>query len=115
MLPQQNTRYWSQYVTADFYWQLPFGFVFNTDLTYTGATGRTAGYNQKFTLWNATLSGQFLKGRQGEVRLQIFDILNQNRSLSRNTTEAYIEDVQSVVLRRYFLVSVVYNLRKFGI
>ena len=115
MLPQQNTRYWSQYMTADLYWQLPFGFVFNTDLTYTGTTGRAAGYNQRFTLWNAALSRQFLKGRQGEVRVQMFDILNQNRSLDRNATEAYIEDIQSVVLRRYFLVSLVYNLRKFGV
>ncbi len=115
MLPQQNTRYWSQYMTADLYWQLPFGFVFNTDLTYTGTTGRAAGYTQRFTLWNAALSRQFLKGRQGEVRVQMFDILNQNRSLARNATEAYIEDIQSVVLRRYFLVSLVYNLRKFGV
>ena len=115
LLPQQNTRYWSRYLTADLHWQLPFNFVLNTDLTYTGTSGRTAGFNQKFALWNAALSRQFMKGKQGEIRLQVFDILNQNRSLTRNTTEAYIEDIQSIVLRRYFLVSFVYNLRKFGI
>lgn len=115
LLPQQNTRYWSQYVTADLYVQLPLHFVLKTDLTYTGNTGRTVGYNQQFTLWNATLSRQFLKGKQGEIRLQIFDILNQNRSLTRNATESYIEDIQSIILRRFFLLSLVYNLRKFGI
>ncbi|MDQ6480590.1 TonB-dependent receptor [Dyadobacter sp. LHD-138] len=115
LLPQQNAQYWSQYLTADLHWRLPFNFVLSTDLTYTGNTGRTAGFNQKFTLWNVALSRQFLKGKQGEIRINVFDILNQNRSLSRNMTETYVEDLQSVVLRRYFLVSFVYNLRKFGI
>lgn len=115
LLPRQNTRYWSQYVTADLHWNLPFRFVFSSDLTYTGNTGRPAGFNLKYTLWNAALSRQFLKGKQAEIRLQAFDILNQNRSLVRNATEAYMEDLQSVVLKRYFLVSLVYNLRKFGI
>lgn len=115
LLPQQNSRYWSQYATADIHWQLPGHFVITTDLTYTGTTGRAAGYNQRFTLWNASISRQFLKTRQGEVRLQVFDILNQNRSLVRNTGDSYIEDVRSTVLKRYFLISLVYNLRKFGV
>ena len=73
------------------------------------------GYNQRFLLWNASVSKQFLRTRQAEVRLQVFDLLNQNRSLVRNTGDAYIEDVRSRVLKRYFLISLVYNLRKFGV
>lgn len=115
LLPQQNANYWSQYATADVHWQLPGHFVLNTDLTYTGTSGRAEGYNQQFVLWNAFLAKQFLKSRQAEVRLQVFDLLNQNRSLVRNTSDSYIEDVRSKVLRRYFLISVVYNLRKFGV
>jgi outer membrane receptor protein involved in Fe transport len=115
LLPQQNTSYRTQYVTADVHWQLPFRFVLTSDLTYHATSGRSAGYNQRFTLWNAAIARQFLKGRQGEVRLQVFDVLNQNRSLVRNTSESYIEDVRSRVLTRYFSLSLVYNLRKFGV
>ena len=112
---KQNTAFWSQYATADLFWKLPFRFVLTTDLTYTATTGRAAGYNQQFMGWNAALARQFFKGDQGELRVQVFDVLNQNRSLIRNTTDTYIEDVQSRILRRYLLVSFVYNLRKFGI
>ncbi|WP_332368918.1 TonB-dependent receptor [Spirosoma telluris] len=65
LLAKQNTAYWSQYATADVHWQLPFNFVLTSDLTYTATTGRTAGYNQQFTLWNAAVAWQFLKAKQG--------------------------------------------------
>ncbi|GAB3992887.1 TonB-dependent receptor [Spirosoma daeguense] len=112
---KQNTSFWSQYATADLFWKLPFRFVLTSDVTYTGTTGRAAGYNQQIMLWNGALAKQFFKGNTGELRLQIFDVLNQNSSLIRNTTDTYIEDVQSRILRRYLLVSFVYNLRKFGV
>ncbi|WP_420147473.1 outer membrane beta-barrel protein [Spirosoma sp.] len=115
LLPKQNTAFWSQYATADLFWKLPLRFVVTSDVTYIATTGRTDGYNQRFTLWNVALSRQFFKGDTGELRLQVFDVLNQNRSLVRNTTDTYIEDVQSRILRRYLLVSFVYNLRKFGV
>ncbi|GAB4021198.1 outer membrane beta-barrel protein [Spirosoma koreense] len=115
LLPRQNTAFWAQYGTADVHWQLPFNLVLTTDVTYTATTGRSAGYNQRFALWNASVAWQFLKTRQGEIRVQAFDLLNQNRSLVRNTTDAYVEDVQSRVLTRYVLVSLVYNLRRFGV
>ena len=115
LLPKQNAAFWSQYATADVFWKLLCRFVLTSDLTYTATTGRAAGYNQQFMLWNVALARQFFKGNQGELRLQVFDLLNQNRSLVRNTTDTYIEDVQSRILRRYLLVSFVYNLRKFGI
>jgi len=77
-------------------------------------SGRSAGFNQHFALWNLALARQFWDKR-GELRLQAYDLLNQNRSLVRNVTETYVEDVRSRVLQRYFLISFHYNLRKFGV
>jgi hypothetical protein len=45
--------------------------------------------------------------------LSVFDALSENISVQRNITEVYFEDVQTEVLRRYFMLSFIYNLRKF--
>ena len=48
------------------------------------------------------------------MKLSVFDLLKQNRSITRNVTETYIEDVQNQVLRQYFMLTFTYNLRNFG-
>ncbi|WP_266367012.1 outer membrane beta-barrel protein [Tellurirhabdus rosea] len=111
----QNTEFFTKSLDIDVFYQLPGGFTLTTDLLYLNNTGRSAGFNQNYALLNAALSKQFFRNKNGELRLQAFDLLNQNRSIQRNVTETYVEDVQSRVLRRYFLLSFVYNLRKFGV
>lgn len=110
----QNTEFFTKTLDLDVFYELPFRFNLTSDLLLMSNTGRSAGFNQRFALWNLALSRQFFKNRQGELRLQVFDLLNQNRSITRNVTETYLEDVQSRVLNRYFMLSFVYNLRKFG-
>jgi len=41
-------------------------------------------------------------------------VLKQNKSISRSVTETYIEDVQSQVLQRYFMLTFTYKLKNFG-
>ncbi|GAA4052513.1 TonB-dependent receptor [Hymenobacter glaciei] len=113
-LPTQNSAYFSQTLTGDVFYQLPAHFVLTSDVWATSSTGRTAGYNPRLVLWSVGLARQFFANQQGELKLEVHDLLNQNRSLVRNTTETYVEDVRSVVLQRYFLLSFTYNLRQFG-
>ncbi|WP_303312009.1 hypothetical protein [Hymenobacter sp. BT730] len=77
-------------------------------------TGRGEGYNQQVVLWNASVARQFFVNRQGELKLQAYVLLRQNRSVVRNVTDTYLEDVRSRVLTQYFLLSFNYNLRSFG-
>ncbi|MBF9223603.1 outer membrane beta-barrel family protein [Hymenobacter ruricola] len=113
-LPDQNTAYLTQTLTADVYYQLPARLVLTSDLWYTNNTGRAAGYNQRVALWNLGLARQFFANKQSELKMQVYDLLNQNRSVVRNTTETYVEDVRSRILQQYFLLSFTYNLRQFG-
>ncbi|OON66479.1 outer membrane beta-barrel family protein [Hymenobacter sp. CRA2] len=114
LLPQQNTAYWTHTLEADLYYQLPGRWVVSSDLWLTRYAGRAAGYNQGVALWNVALARQLFKNKQGELKLQAYDLLKQNRSVVRNVTDTYLEDVRSKVLARYFLLSFTYNVRQFG-
>ena len=54
-----------------------------------------------------------MKAKAADLRLSVFDIMKQNNSISRNTTETYYEDVQTNVLQRYFMLTFIYNLKYF--
>jgi len=112
--PQQNTTFLNQTGTLDLFYQLPFRFTFTTNVTFNHYGGQSGSYNQSFTLLNMALARQLFKQKQGELRFQVFDLLNQNRSIVRNVTDTYVEEVQSRVLNRYFTLSFVYNLRQFS-
>jgi hypothetical protein len=71
--------------------------------------------NQNFWLWNISAGKKFLKDQKGELKLSVVDLLKQNKSISRTVTETYIEDVQSLVLQRYFMLTFTYKLKNFGI
>lgn len=109
-----NTNYFNYSFSFDFNVNLPLGFIVGVDLDYTLNTGLAAGYNQDVTMFNAFISKSVFRNKQGLIKLQGFDLLNQNVSISRNVGENYIEDVQTRVLQRFCLVSFSYFLNRFG-
>jgi hypothetical protein len=48
-----------------------------------------------------------------EVRASVYDLLNQNTSITRNVTETYIEHANTNVLKQYFMLQLTYTVRKF--
>ena len=90
------------------------GWFLQNDVSNQYYSGLSAGFNQSYWLWNANLGKKFGKSQRSELRLGVFDLLGQNQSIQRNVTETYIEDVQNVVLQRYFMLTFTYNLRNFG-
>lgn len=87
--------------------------VFSTDIAYTNFKGIGGSFNQDYFLCNAGLGYRFFK-KMAEVRLSVFDLLNQNASINRTITETYVEDNRSNVLQRYFMLTLTYNIRRFN-
>lgn len=89
------------------------GFLWQNDLTYQRFDGLSDSFNQDYLLWSMSVGKRFLENERAEIKLTVFDLLDQNNSISRNVTETYVEDIQTQVLNRYFMVSFTYMIRNF--
>lgn len=107
-----NTEYFTQTYSADFSYTFKKDIIISTDFDLLINSGRADGFNQTIPMWNASLSRQFLKNKAAEVKLAVYDLLNQNKAITRNIGENYFEDNRTNVIRRFFLFSLTYNINR---
>ncbi|WP_158618061.1 outer membrane beta-barrel protein [Chitinophaga lutea] len=111
---RNNTDYFNFGLNLDFNVNLPLGFMIGGDVDYIANTGRSAGYNQQYTMVNGFVSKTLFAKKQGQLRFQVYDLLKQNVSVNRTVSGNYIEDSQSQVLRQYFMLSFTWFINSFG-
>lgn len=85
--------------------------VLNINATHTWYRNLPTALAPNVLLLGAYIGWQFLPSRNLEVKIQGFDLLNQNNSFNRTVTETFVDDNRTLVLKRYMLLVVTYNLR----
>jgi hypothetical protein len=112
--PTQNANYFVHTIITDLTFYTKNGWILASDFTYTYSGNRPAGYNASVPLISPAIAKQFLKNKAGELRLSVFDLLNQNVSVSRTVTGNTIVDSKTNTLTRYAMLTFTYNLRNFA-
>jgi len=75
--------------------------------------GLSEGFNQSVWLWNIEAGYRFSKNNKAEMKVVIFDVLNQNKSINRTISDVSVSDVYTNVLTRYGLLTFTYIIGKF--
>lgn len=88
--------------------------IYGIDLTKTSNNGYSSSVDANPLIINTYIEKQFLKGRNGAIRFQAFDLLNEQTNVSRVVTDGYTLDNRSNRLARYFMLTLSYRFRNFG-
>ncbi len=95
--------------------QLYFGLTFSTDIRYTTNSGYANGYKLNEWLWNASISQQLFKAKNGTLKFSVNDILKQREKIVSQPNVSSRSYVQSTynTLPSYFMVSFSYRFQSF--
>ncbi|MEI9944214.1 MAG: TonB-dependent receptor [Chitinophagaceae bacterium] len=109
-----SLKVWRHTAGTDFVIRMPKHIVWESSVDYSYNPQVAAGIQKNVFRWNAAVNLLFLKQDKGQFKLSVYDLLNQNISVQRSVQENFIRDTETIILRRYFLLTFTYNIRSFG-
>lgn len=105
--------FYNHRISFTFTWNFLERLVLNTEASQLNYTGLSQSNNENYVLWNAYFGYKMLKDKSLELKASIWDILSQNKGISRTVSETYTEDSQSNVLQQYAMLTLTWNLKYF--
>ncbi len=94
--------------------RLPKRLVWEANFEYSYNSNTAPGLRKQISRLNGSVTFLFMKNDRAQLKLSVFDVLDQNVSAYRTIRENLVEDYQTVVLQRYGLLTFTYNIRNFG-
>lgn len=93
-----------------FFKDLTLGYEFSKNINY----GFSSNVNSNPVILNLYTEYRFLKNNRAAVRLQGFDLFNENTGITRTVYETTITDSRTNRLARYFLLSFNFRMQSFS-
>lgn len=87
---------------------------FESTLRYSIYGGDAFEEQQRITIWNAHLSTKLLTNDRLQLKVTLFDILNQNQGVNRSSDLNSITEERVNALSRYFMATATWSLTKMG-
>jgi hypothetical protein len=110
--PNSNTTAWVLSHSSRFF--LPKDFILSYEIDQTLNSGYADNVNANPLIINATLEKQLFKKKNASIKLQAFDLLNEQTNITRLVSGTSIVDTRTNRLGQYFMLSFVFRLNKFS-
>src|SRR5688572_3815958 len=110
-----NAKYWQMDGWANGNFTLPHKFEIATDMNFQlKQKDPRFTQNTNYATWNATVIKRLMKENALELKFTVYDILDQNRGYQRSFNSYSFTESYYTTLRRFWLVSLVWNITKNG-
>ena len=88
--------------------------IFGADFSKSFNKGYVTSASSNPFIINTYIEQKLLKGQRGTIRLQAFDLLNQQTNINRTVQDNFFTDSQTNRLGRYFMLMFTFKLQKFS-
>jgi hypothetical protein len=93
---------------------LPMEFGAGTDINYSYSAATQSFTAQYKTIWNAYIYKAFRKDQSFKLSLSVNDLLNQNTNFTRGITGNTTTQTNTNGIKRFFMLSLIWDFTKFG-
>ncbi len=108
-----NTEYFTTALFADMSCYSK-NWTFSCNEYYYLNNGLPTSFKRSLPFIAPAISRKLFKGKSSELKLTVYDLLDQQTGLSRSVTPNTIQDISTSGRGRYFLLSFTYNLSRFS-
>lgn len=109
----QNNKFSSWVISSNLNMNISGNWILKYDFEYIINRGLSGVIGKNSAVMNASIEKQLFKKENGIIRLNAFDLFNQNAIITRSINANSIIDSRGNRLTRYFMLTFIYRLQKF--
>lgn len=109
-LQEKDRDYFKQNYYTKFDWDITNSLTFNTQFDYSLYSDDNFD-SQTIPIWNMALEYAFLNGKRGNLKFQVFDILDKDLGIERISSDNYFEETFKKSLGTYAMLTFTYNIK----